>query len=121
MNIHKIAIATTVVSLAIFTTNTKTASADKYNSAQVSNSSVIAQNLLIQSNTDLIIAKIDHRKLSSCRINQSSMSEDWINLFGRLIILVCFSSVGVMGNSILIERYIRLTLFYHFRERINSG
>ncbi|MDY6896459.1 MAG: hypothetical protein SWZ49_00035 [Cyanobacteriota bacterium] len=36
------------------------------------------------------------------------MSEDWINLLGRLIILASFGSVGVMSNSVVIERYVKL-------------
>ncbi|AFY56991.1 hypothetical protein Riv7116_4572 [Rivularia sp. PCC 7116] len=48
------------------------------------------------------------RKSPLCQINQNSILEDWINLFCRLIILVSFGSVGVMGSSVLTERYVKL-------------
>lgn len=43
-----------------------------------------------------------------CKINKISTSERWTNLLGRLIILGSFTSFGVMSNSVVIERYVKL-------------
>ncbi|MBV6625506.1 MAG: hypothetical protein KI793_21700 [Rivularia sp. (in: Bacteria)] len=51
---------------------------------------------------------LDNRKNYLCQINQRSISEDWVNLLGRLIIILSFGFIGSIGNSVVIERYIKL-------------
>lgn len=58
--------------------------------------------------TDFVNFIFDTRKISLCKINQPSMSENWINLLGKLIILGSFSSLSMIGNSVLVERYIKV-------------
>ncbi|MEM6399573.1 MAG: hypothetical protein AAF757_04975 [Cyanobacteria bacterium P01_D01_bin.116] len=60
------------------------------------------------SQSNFVELGINSKKSSLCNINQSSTFSDWINLLGRLIILGSFSCVGVMGNSVLIQRYVKL-------------
>lgn len=50
----------------------------------------------------------DNNKTYKCKIRKRSMTENWINLLGRLIIIGSFTSFGVMSYSGVIERYIKL-------------
>jgi hypothetical protein len=43
-----------------------------------------------------------------CENKQSSIFTNWVNLLGRLIILVSFGSLRMMDNSVLIERYVKV-------------
>ena len=64
--------------------------------------------ILQSSQSDLINFGFDNKKSSLCRIDKGSAFTDWVNLFGRLLILISFGYIGVKSNSDLIERYIKL-------------
>ena len=104
---QKIAVAT-IVCLAVAISNTKAISAA--NTINLGQSTNILENYstFIQSEKQILQVSESNLFNSKCKIKQRSISEDWINLLGKLIILGSFSSVGVMSNSVVIQRYIQL-------------
>jgi hypothetical protein len=104
----------TVVSLVIFTSNTKAIPA--INTINLGQSTNFYKNSFIQhqdkilqvSNLNFVNSNFDDNQKFKCKISKSSMPENWINLLGRLIIIGSFGSVGVMSNSVAIERYVKL-------------
>jgi len=116
MNFNKIVVVATVVCLIVLTSNTRAISATNIINLGQSTNFLKNDNSFIQpkkeilqiSDSNLINSKFDNKALSLCKINQRSISEDWINLLGKLIILGSFGSVGVMSNSVVIQRYVKL-------------
>ena len=104
---QKIAVAT-IVCLTVAISNTKAISAA--NTINLGQSTNILENYstFIQSEKQILQVSKSNLFNSKCKIKQRSISEDWINLLGKLIILGSFSSVGVMSNSVVIQRYIHL-------------
>lgn len=116
MKLNKIFVAATIACLVVIVSDAKaTSTANKINLTQ-SNDFVNNYHAFIQpkkekqqmSVSDFINLTFDYSKLSFCKINQRSISEDWINLLGKLIILGSFGSVAVMSNTVVIERYVKL-------------
>ncbi len=114
MKLNKTSVVATVVALVTITINTKSTPAISIKN--LGQSTDFVNNLFIEnrngilqvSQADFIDLRFDKNKLSLCKINQRSISEDWIDLLGKLIILFSFTSVGVMGNSVLVQRYVKL-------------
>ena len=108
MKINQIIAAATIVCLAVAISNAKAISAD--NTINLGQSTNILENYstFIQSEKQILQVSESNLFNSKCKIKQRSISEDWINLLGKLIILGSFSSVGVMSNSVVIQRYIEL-------------
>lgn len=114
MKCKKILGIATVVALVIVTRNTQAIPAintmnlspytNFFNHSFINNKKEILQT----SNLDFDDFIFDTKKVSLCKKNQGSMPENWINLLGRLIIIGSFGSLGVMSNSVVIERYIKL-------------
>ncbi|MEO1431882.1 MAG: hypothetical protein AAFV71_23035 [Cyanobacteria bacterium J06633_8] len=110
---QKLALASVVI-LAIFASNAKGIQVKiAYNLGQSTNfinhSFTKDEKAVNQKNElDIFNYNFDNKKNYLCKINQRSISEDWVNLLGRLMILLSFGSIGVMGNSSVIERYIKL-------------
>ncbi|MBV6625508.1 MAG: hypothetical protein KI793_21710 [Rivularia sp. (in: Bacteria)] len=111
MNFHKIAVfaASLVLATSINTKQTFAQSTGNIVKYQIHDVFLIedSKNIFTQLNKEYMNLVLNE-KSPLCQINQNSILEDWINLFGRLIILVSFGSVGVMGGSVLTERYVKL-------------
>lgn len=104
---NKLAVVATVVALVTVTINTKATPAISIRN--IGESTVFENNLILQiSQPDFIDLRFEKNKLSFCKINQRSISENWIDLLGKLTIIASFTSVGVMGNSVLVQRYVKL-------------
>lgn len=114
MRITQVVGVATVVSLVIVTSNTKVIPAINITNLEQStnfykNSFIQHQDKILQApNLKLVNFNFDDNKKIRCKIRKSSMSEDWINLLGKIIILGSFTSFGVMSNSVVIERYVKL-------------
>ncbi len=114
MKFNKIVAIAIVLALVIVTSKTKTSLA--ISTITVATSTNFQHDLFIENRTKILQAsqsnfvnlRFDNNKSSLCKINQGSIFEDWVNLLGRLIIIGSFTSLGVMGNSVLIQRYVKL-------------
>ena len=114
MKLNKIVAVGTLSAIVIIAAEMKAKPAvSNINMGQSTN---IIETLLIENSSDKlpihlsksIDLEITNKNSSFCKINQRSIAEDWINLLGRLIIIFSFTSFGVMGNSGLIQRYVKL-------------
>lgn len=111
MKFTKILGVATVVTLAIVTSNAKATPAT--NTINLNYSTKFHDNYLIQhrdrisKTPSLNIANftLDDNKTYKCNIGKRSITENWINLLGSLIILVTFSSTT--SNSAAIDRYVK--------------
>lgn len=111
MKFNQIFAVAAIVALVTVTFNTKATSITTLGQSTNYGGNSFIENkkeILQLSQSHFVDLGFNNKKLSSCQINQHSIFTDWVNLLGRLIILVSFSCVGVMGNSVLIQRYVKL-------------
>lgn len=113
MKFTKIVGVATVVTLAIVTSNAKAIPAT--NTINQGHSANFHDNYLIQDRDRILQAPhlnianltFENNKKARCKIRKLSITENWINLLGSLIILASFASYGATNNSPAMERYVK--------------
>lgn len=107
MKLNQIVTVAAIVCLLVTVSNTKAIpAANTINLGQSANT-LEHYNTFIQSEKQTLQISKSNLINSKFEIKPRSMIENWINLLGKLIILVSFSYCGATRNSVVIERYIK--------------
>ncbi|MEM6401742.1 MAG: hypothetical protein AAF757_16165 [Cyanobacteria bacterium P01_D01_bin.116] len=111
MKFNQIVVIATIVCLVVAISNTKAIPAANTINLIHSTKTLDNYNTFIQSKkqTKKQISQTSDSDLmnSKYKIKRPSMTDNWINLLGSLIILESFTSLGTKSNSVVIERYIK--------------
>lgn len=107
MKFNQIVVVATIVCLVVAISNTKAIPAANTINLIHSTKTLDNYNTFIQSKKQISQTSDSDLMNSKYKIKRPSMTDNWINLLGSLIILESFTSLGTKSNSVVIERYIK--------------
>lgn len=107
MKFNQIVVVATIVCLVVAISNTKAIPAANTINLIHSTKTLDNYNTFIQSKKQISQTSDSDLMNSKYKIKRPSMTDNWINLLGSLIILESFTSLGTKSNSFVIERYIK--------------
>ena len=107
MKFNQIVVIATIVCLVVAISNTKAIPAANTINLIHSTKTLDNYNTFIQSKKQISQTSDSDLMNSKYKIKRPSMTDNWINLLGSLIILESFTSLGAKSNSVVIESYIK--------------